>query len=129
MPEQTEAFAVSQRLHELQPFVQLGNDITKKLAQKNSILNYLITRAKNEASQGLLTLAHADLLTEEGLKTARAAQAAIQRYDDMNTWLTEAVITADEAEEELVEIFGDELPTLIADWKEDHGPEHNQDNA
>ena len=107
--------------------IMLADDIEKDVHAENSIVRYLLTRAREGAVQALADMATAN---PDDVAQMKALQSQFNHYGDLRLWLADAIANGDderarveglmstpEAREAIETAFGD--PAEIADQFED----------
>ena len=92
---------VDQHLEKMIEQAKFGKRITSAATSPTSPFGLMLTKARAGYLDSLKEFTSLDLFKETGLRDAQRCQATMARYADMVAWITDAVETGIEAEEEL----------------------------
>ena len=92
---------VDQHLDKMIEQAKFGKRITGAATSPTSPFGLMLAKARAGYLDSLKEFTSLDLFKETGLRDAQRCQAMMARYAEMVAWITEAVETGIEAEEEL----------------------------
>jgi hypothetical protein len=78
--------------------ILLADDIEKDIQADNSIVRYLLTRAREAAVHALADMMHAN---PDDAPQIKALQSLYNHYGDLRVWLAEAIANGNDADAEL----------------------------
>lgn len=90
--------------------VALGDDIEIDIQRKNSVVGFLLSKAKAEAAHALIAMLNA---SPDDVATMRCLQAEALRFHEIAHWLRDAVNVAIEESQTIDRLSNEEIAELL----------------